>query len=75
MKSAGRVAINTRLSSQHLRKARKIPVMLVADVLNNKQIFSPVAVSMAVILLVTLVTTLCGSFSSNHSISCWRRAE
>jgi hypothetical protein len=46
------------LSYQHLKKAKKIAATLVTIVVSNKLTFSPVAVSMAVILVATLVTIL-----------------
>lgn len=61
-KRAGSVARRTRLSSQHLKKAKNMAATLVTIVDSIKLIFSPVAVSIAVILVATFVTILCGSF-------------
>lgn len=46
MRRTGRVANMMRLSSQHLKKARKIEKRLVTKVVSMRLIFSPVAVSM-----------------------------
>ena len=54
----GSVAIIIRLSYQHLKKARNIAAMLVTTVVIRRLTFSPVAVSMAVMLVATLVTIL-----------------
>lgn len=54
----GSVASIIRLSYQHLKKARKIAATLVTIVVSNKLTFSPVAVSMAVMLVATRVTIL-----------------
>ena len=45
-----------RLSSQHLKKAKKIDAMQVARVVSKRLIFSPVAPSIAVMFVATLVT-------------------
>ena len=71
--NAGNAASSTKLNYQHLKKARKIAATLVTIVVIIKLILCPVAVSMAVILVATLVTILYGSFSSNHSTSCSNR--
>lgn len=60
------MARSIKLNYQHLKKAKNSAATLVTIVDNIKLIFSPVAVSIAVILVATLVTILCGSFSSNH---------
>ena len=54
----GSLAIIIRLSYQHLKNARKIDATLVMRVVIRRLTFSPVAVSMAVILVATLVTIL-----------------
>lgn len=63
---AGNVARSAKLSSQHLKKAKNMPPSPVIVVETNKLTFSPVAISIAAILVATLVTILFGSFSSNH---------
>lgn len=55
---AGNVAKSIRLNSQHLKKAKKMAATLVTVVEMRRLIFSPVAVSMAVIPVATLVTSL-----------------
>lgn len=55
---AGRVASSTKLSYQHLKKARNNAATLVTMVESIRAIFSPVAVSIAVMLVATLVTIL-----------------
>ena len=62
MSRAGRAVSSIALSSQHLKKAKKIAAKLVTIVLSSNEIFSPVAASMCVMLVVTLVTNLLGSF-------------
>lgn len=54
----GSVAIIIRLSYQHLKNAKKMEAMLVMTVVIRRLTFSPVAVSMAVMLVATLVTIL-----------------
>jgi hypothetical protein len=56
--SAGKVASSIKLSYQHLKKARNNAATLVTMVESSKLIFSPVAVSIAVMLVATFVTIL-----------------
>lgn len=55
---AGKVASSIKLNCQHLKKAKNIPPIPVMVVDIIKLIFSPVAVSMAVMLVATFVTIL-----------------
>jgi len=59
---AGRAVRSIALSSQHLKKAKKMAAKLVTRVLSKREIFSPVAASICVILVLTFVTSLLGSF-------------
>ena len=45
-----------------MKKAKKIAAKLVTNVLKKREIFSAVAASICVILVVTFVTSLFGSF-------------
>lgn len=54
----GSVASIITLSYQHLKKAKKMAATLVTIVVSKRLTFSPVAVSMALMLVATLVTIL-----------------
>ena len=59
---AGNVARRAKLNCQHLKKAKNMPPSPVMTVDTSKLIFSPVAISMAAMLVATFVTILFGSF-------------